>query len=140
MLVQAGSCRACLETTLLVFPRGDSNKSIPNHSKKESGLSHLLMIGKSIRHILFNFCSRGNLPFQSTHHLENPWNENKRVQISRDGQVNSTKTHTGNIQHFHAPNFEGAYWFVSVRPVQSVRASSAKVTLKLGQEPLALGS
>ncbi|KAL3867100.1 hypothetical protein ACJMK2_044331 [Sinanodonta woodiana] len=29
---------------------------------------------------------RGNIPFQNTHHLLNPWNENKRVQISRDGQ------------------------------------------------------
>ncbi|XP_028912181.1 3'-5' RNA helicase YTHDC2 isoform X2 [Ornithorhynchus anatinus] len=26
------------------------------------------------------------LPFQQTHHLLNPWNENKKVQISRDGQ------------------------------------------------------
>ncbi|KAJ8304720.1 hypothetical protein KUTeg_018303 [Tegillarca granosa] len=29
---------------------------------------------------------RANLPFQSTHHLLNPYNENRRVQISRDGQ------------------------------------------------------
>ncbi|VDI58889.1 ATP-dependent RNA helicase YTHDC2 [Mytilus galloprovincialis] len=29
---------------------------------------------------------RNNLPFQLTHHLLNPLNENKRVQISRDGQ------------------------------------------------------
>lgn len=29
---------------------------------------------------------RNNLPFQMTHHLLNPLNENKRVQISRDGQ------------------------------------------------------
>ena len=36
---------------------------------------------------LLPFSFRGNLPFQSTHHLENPWNEGKRVQISRDGQV-----------------------------------------------------
>ncbi|XP_077146608.1 3'-5' RNA helicase YTHDC2 [Ranitomeya variabilis] len=27
-----------------------------------------------------------SVPFQSTHHLLNPWNENKKVQISRDGQ------------------------------------------------------
>ncbi|KAK2151127.1 hypothetical protein LSH36_375g06007 [Paralvinella palmiformis] len=27
-----------------------------------------------------------NLPFQQCHHLINPWNENRRVQISRDGQ------------------------------------------------------
>ncbi|XP_029921977.1 3'-5' RNA helicase YTHDC2 isoform X2 [Myripristis murdjan] len=27
-----------------------------------------------------------NLPFQCTRHLLNPWNENKKVQISRDGQ------------------------------------------------------
>ena len=32
---------------------------------------------------------RANLPFQQCHHLLNPWNENKRVQISRDGQVNN---------------------------------------------------
>ena len=37
-----------------------------------------------IRNIYF----RANLPFQQCHHLLNPWNENKRVQISRDGQVN----------------------------------------------------
>ncbi|KAG9487928.1 hypothetical protein GDO78_007629 [Eleutherodactylus coqui] len=27
-----------------------------------------------------------SLPFQQAHHLLNPWNENKKVQISRDGQ------------------------------------------------------
>lgn len=27
------------------------------------------------------------LPFQHTQQLQNPWNDNKRVQISRDGQV-----------------------------------------------------
>lgn len=30
---------------------------------------------------------RENLPFQYAHHLLNPWNDNKKVQISRDGQV-----------------------------------------------------
>ncbi|XP_077514316.1 3'-5' RNA helicase YTHDC2-like isoform X2 [Amblyomma americanum] len=29
---------------------------------------------------------RCNLPFQNTKHLLNPWNDNKKVQISRDGQ------------------------------------------------------
>lgn len=29
---------------------------------------------------------RCNLPFQSTRHLLNPWNENRKVQVSRDGQ------------------------------------------------------
>ncbi|KAM4810289.1 3'-5' RNA helicase YTHDC2 [Rhinophrynus dorsalis] len=29
---------------------------------------------------------RENLPFQNAHHLLNPWNDNKKVQISRDGQ------------------------------------------------------
>ncbi|XP_067667138.1 3'-5' RNA helicase YTHDC2-like isoform X1 [Haliotis asinina] len=29
---------------------------------------------------------RAMIPFQSTHHLTNPWNENKKVQVSRDGQ------------------------------------------------------
>ncbi|XP_052279613.1 3'-5' RNA helicase YTHDC2-like isoform X2 [Dreissena polymorpha] len=33
-----------------------------------------------------DWVKRANLPFQMTHHLLNPWNENKRVQISRDGQ------------------------------------------------------
>lgn len=28
-----------------------------------------------------------NLPFQCTQHILNPWNDNKKVQISRDGQV-----------------------------------------------------
>jgi hypothetical protein len=27
-----------------------------------------------------------SLPFQFAHHLLNPWNDNKKVQISRDGQ------------------------------------------------------
>ncbi|CAJ0958137.1 unnamed protein product [Ranitomeya imitator] len=29
---------------------------------------------------------KDSVPFQNTHHLLNPWNENKKVQISRDGQ------------------------------------------------------
>lgn len=29
---------------------------------------------------------RYNLPFQNTRHLLNPWNENRKVQVSRDGQ------------------------------------------------------
>ncbi|XP_073514156.1 3'-5' RNA helicase YTHDC2-like isoform X3 [Phyllobates terribilis] len=29
---------------------------------------------------------KDNVPFQLTHHLLNPWNDNKKVQISRDGQ------------------------------------------------------
>lgn len=29
---------------------------------------------------------RCNLPFQTTRHLLNPWNENRKVQVSRDGQ------------------------------------------------------
>eukprot|EP00116_Pleurobrachia_bachei_P016679 sb/3476941/ len=34
---------------------------------------------------------RANLPFQRCHHLHNPWNENRKVQIARDGQeVEST--------------------------------------------------
>lgn len=28
-----------------------------------------------------------SIPFQFAHHLLNPWNDNKKVQISRDGQV-----------------------------------------------------
>lgn len=30
---------------------------------------------------------RANIPFQATRHLLNPYNENRRVQTSRDGQV-----------------------------------------------------
>ncbi|GIY23791.1 3'-5' RNA helicase YTHDC2 [Caerostris extrusa] len=29
---------------------------------------------------------KANIPFQSTRHLQNAWNENRKVQISRDGQ------------------------------------------------------
>ena len=32
---------------------------------------------------------RANIPFQATRHLLNPYNENRRVQTSRDGQVSS---------------------------------------------------
>ena len=35
---------------------------------------------------MFFFLSE-NIPFQNVHHLVNPWNDNKKVQISRDGQV-----------------------------------------------------
>lgn len=28
-----------------------------------------------------------SLPFSRTQHILNPWNDNKRVQVSRDGQV-----------------------------------------------------
>ena len=34
---------------------------------------------------------RLNVAFQQTHHLVNAWNENKRVQESRDGQVRHTE-------------------------------------------------
>jgi hypothetical protein len=30
---------------------------------------------------------RANIPFQATRHLINPYNDNRRVQTSRDGQV-----------------------------------------------------
>uniref|UniRef100_A0A4W4GI73 RNA helicase n=1 Tax=Electrophorus electricus TaxID=8005 RepID=A0A4W4GI73_ELEEL len=33
---------------------------------------------------------KDNLPFPLTHQVLNPWNDNKRVQISRDGQVGSS--------------------------------------------------
>ncbi|KAG2466971.1 YTDC2 helicase, partial [Polypterus senegalus] len=33
-----------------------------------------------------------SLPFQHTHQLLNPWNDNKKVQISRDGQVSEIHT------------------------------------------------
>ena len=33
---------------------------------------------------------RASIPFQQAHHLVNPWNDHKKVQISRDGQVRFT--------------------------------------------------
>ncbi|CAH1795870.1 unnamed protein product [Owenia fusiformis] len=33
-----------------------------------------------------DWVKKANLQFQSAHHLLNPWNENKKVQVSRDGQ------------------------------------------------------
>lgn len=30
---------------------------------------------------------KDSVPFQCTQHIVNPWNDNKKVQISRDGQV-----------------------------------------------------
>jgi len=35
----------------------------------------------------FKLFFSGNLPFEKTVHIRNPWNENKPVKISRDGQV-----------------------------------------------------
>ena len=32
---------------------------------------------------------RANVPFMATHHLHNQWNENRKVQVSRDGQVSA---------------------------------------------------
>jgi hypothetical protein len=51
-----------------------------------------------------------SLPFQFAHHLLNPWNDNKKVQISRDGQV-----YTG-ILHVFSFNF---VFFVAVVTAQS---------------------
>lgn len=52
-----------------------------------------------------------SLPFQCSQHILNPWNDNKKVQISRDGQVRErcywmsipsvTKTRS-QITHTHA--------------------------------------
>ena len=39
---------------------------------------------------LFCMC-RASIPFQQVHQLVNPWNDNKKVQISRDGQVGGGK-------------------------------------------------
>jgi len=39
---------------------------------------------------LFPLFLRSSIPFQQTHHLVNPWNDHKKVQISRDGQVRQT--------------------------------------------------
>ena len=36
--------------------------------------------------IRVEWLKRANLPFQRCHHLYNPWNENRKVQIARDGQ------------------------------------------------------
>ena len=44
--------------------------------------------------IAFDF--RVNLPFQQAQHMGNPWNDNKKLQICRDGQV--SKGHTGVIR------------------------------------------
>lgn len=30
---------------------------------------------------------RGNLAFENCQHLTNPWNDNRKIQISKDGQV-----------------------------------------------------
>lgn len=49
-----------------------------------------------------------SLPFQCTQHILNPWNDNKKVQISRDGQVRgrlhlieaiSLRFHSDNMNH-----------------------------------------
>ncbi|XP_064474712.1 3'-5' RNA helicase YTHDC2-like isoform X2 [Ornithodoros turicata] len=42
--------------------------------------------GSSGRCYFIEWCRRFNLPFQSTRHLINAWNENRKVQVSRDGQ------------------------------------------------------
>ena len=41
---------------------------------------------------IFRFPSfhRASIPFQQAHHLVNPWNDHKKVQISRDGQVSQS--------------------------------------------------
>ena len=36
---------------------------------------------------MIEWLKRYNVPFQSTRHLLNPYNDNKKVQTSRDGQV-----------------------------------------------------
>jgi len=36
--------------------------------------------------VRIEWIKRANLPFQRCHHLYNPWNENRKVQIARDGQ------------------------------------------------------
>ncbi|GAB1605067.1 3'-5' RNA helicase YTHDC2-like isoform X2 [Argonauta hians] len=35
---------------------------------------------------IVEWLKRGNIPFQSVQHLSNPWNDNKRIQVSRDCQ------------------------------------------------------
>ena len=42
---------------------------------------------------VFFFSYRGNLDFNLTMELKNPWNESKPVKISRDGQVRHTGCH-----------------------------------------------
>ena len=38
----------------------------------------------------FSLVLRASIPFQQAHHLVNPWNDHKKVQISRGGQVRLT--------------------------------------------------
>ncbi|GAB6019416.1 3'-5' RNA helicase ythdc2 [Chamberlinius hualienensis] len=52
-----------------------SHERVPEFSMPNSGTAYKL-----------EWIKRGNIPFQSTRHLQNPWNENRKVHISRDGQ------------------------------------------------------
>ena len=42
-----------------------------------------------------------SLPFQCAHQILNPWNDNKKVQISRDGQVKESPTSCNNLDKVH---------------------------------------
>ena len=46
------------------------------------------------------FLHRANIPFQQAHHLVNPWNDHKKVQISRDGQVSQVFVLSLCMHHF----------------------------------------
>ena len=50
MLVQAGLCRTCSETTLLVFPRGGSNsEQLSNYSKHYFLVSYYIDLNVSLK-------------------------------------------------------------------------------------------
>lgn len=42
-----------------------------------------------------------SLPFQHTQHILNSWNDNKKVQISRDGQVTGQCKHRQQLSLLH---------------------------------------
>ena len=48
---------------------------------------HLILVGNTLYWPPDLSTSRANVPFMATHHLHNQWNENRKVQVSRDGQV-----------------------------------------------------
>ena len=70
------------------------------------------------------FGFRANMPFQQTQHLGNPWNENKKLQICRDGQVSEGHTgvirsqlctHQSIVSFFWNKNILNCFWINSHR-------------------------
>ncbi|KAJ7399957.1 putative ATP-dependent RNA helicase YTHDC2 [Pitangus sulphuratus] len=54
-----------------------------------------------------------SIPFQFAHHLLNPWNDNKKVQISRDGQAVEEQLHLGLNILFLLISFSCGCWNIS---------------------------